>query len=417
MSKRDNSTFRFRPNPKRQLILVVLAVCGLALGYGLGFVFKRPIPVIPEPLPAHPSPTQQPERKAEPAKQMPELQPVLPEPSASPQEVNVRAYEEALPKEIVVVMETIPTTSATQQQQPVTSPESVVESAVEQTKPLSVPETGSPEPPVLLKQRQDTQIANVPISEPLPHTPRIKTATWQRNTVSIKLDGRPQIAIVMDDLGIDRGRTRRTLALPGPLSLSFLAYAMEVNAQAAKGRAGGHEIWLHIPMEPSSSTVDPGPNVLLSGEPKAELLRSLNWNLDQLHDYVGVNNHMGSRFTADLEGMRGVMGELQRRGLAFLDSVTSANSVGHKVAREAGIPFTLRNIFLDHEDDLETINKQLAKVEKLAKSQGYAIAIGHPRETTLKALAPWLETLEQRGFQLVPVSALLRVPAEQAAKQ
>jgi uncharacterized protein len=399
VSKRDTTASRFRPNPKRQMILVILAVLGLALGYGLGFVFKRPVPTIPEPPPAHPSPIQQPANKAEPTAS--DTEPVLPEHSANRQEDKVRAYEEALPKEIVVVMETVPTTSATSQ--------SIAY-------PKAIPEAPTPEPTATLMKPPDTEIANAPVSEPPPQKPRVIAATWQRNTVSIKLDGRPQIALVMDDLGVDRGRTRRTLALPGPLSLSFLAYAKEVNAQAAKGRAGGHEIWLHIPMEPSSSTVDPGPNVLLSGEPKAELLRSLNWNLDQLQDYVGINNHMGSRFTANLEGMRGVIGELKRRGLAFLDSVTSANSVGHKVAREAGIPFTLRNVFLDHEDDLATINKQLAKVEKLAQRQGYAIAIGHPRETTLKALAPWLKTLDQRGFQLVPASALLRVPVEQAAK-
>ncbi|MBT6094960.1 MAG: divergent polysaccharide deacetylase family protein [Rhodospirillaceae bacterium] len=384
MSKKDSNASRFRPNPKRQVILVLLALFGLGLGYGLGFVFKRTPPPAPEPKqPMHANNAQVPGKVIHKPTHQTGPQPVLPEPAASLEQDQVRAYEEALPKEIIVVME--PVTPATPK--PIT-PE------IMQIAPVDpIPATEPLSPP--------TETAHAPASEPV---------TWRKFAIETNRDGRPVIAIVMDDLGIDRARTRRTLELPGPLSLSFLAYAKDLNAQAETGRGGGHEIWLHVPMEPGSKSVDPGPNVLLTGVAGQDLKRSLSWNLDQLRGYVGINNHMGSRFTSDADGMQAVMAELKNRGLAFLDSVTSAKSVGQKAARKAGVPFALRNVFIDHEDNIDAINVQLSKVERLAKRQGHAIAIGHPRETTLKALTPWLQTLENKGFQLVPASSLLQAP-------
>ena len=198
--------------------------------------------------------------------------------------------------------------------------------------------------------------------------------------------------------------------------MSFLSYATRLGEQTAAAKKSGHELWMHVPMEPSAKTVDPGPNVLLSGLSPAETLNSLRWNLDQFSGFVGINNHMGSRFTADTEGMRRVMGELRDRGLAFLDSLTSGRSAGRKTASEAGVAYAIRNIFIDHEDDINAIRGQLAKIEKLAGEQGHAIAIGHPREATLKAIGPWMEGIEAKGFQLVPVSALLHLPPDLAAR-
>ena len=86
--------------------------------------------------------------------------------------------------------------------------------------------------------------------------------------------------------------------------------------------------------------------------------------------------------------------------------MTTLRSAGRAAASRIGVPFLTRNVFLDHVDDLAGINAQLNEVEKLAKQQGFAAAIGHPRDATLEALAVWLATIEQRGFQLVPLSSL-----------
>lgn len=232
---------------------------------------------------------------------------------------------------------------------------------------------------------------------------------WKRFAVAVPgAAGRPRIAIVIDDLGIDKPRTARAIRLPGPLTLSFLTYATGLDQQTRDARSAGHELLMHIPMEPGSTDVDPGPNVLLTGVPRQELLASLNWNLDQFSGYVGINNHMGSRFTADLAGMTMVMEVLKKRQLLFLDSMTAGNSQAREAARKIGVPFAGRNVFLDHVDDVAAIKKRLEEVERLALRTGVAIAIGHPREATLQALLPWLKGIEAKGFQLIPLSAALK---------
>lgn len=238
---------------------------------------------------------------------------------------------------------------------------------------------------------------------------------WLRNAVPFELDdNKAKIVIVIDDLGLNKRRVRKTVALPRPLTLSFLAYAEDLNQQTQNARAAGHEVMLHVPMEPRSETIDPGPNVLLSGIPRDELLKSINWNLDLTDKVVGINNHMGSRFTSDLEGMQTVTEVLNERGLLFLDSVTSGSSVAHSTVEDAGIPFAVRNVFLDHEDDLASIKRQLRATESVAKRTGVAIAIGHPRDKTLDALSEWLPTLSERGFQLVPISAVVKIKSDRS---
>ena len=227
---------------------------------------------------------------------------------------------------------------------------------------------------------------------------------------------RPVIALVIDDMGMDRKRSARVIGLKGPLTLSYLAYADGLDGQTAAARTAGHELLLHIPMEPGSKLVDPGPNVLLRGMKSAELKRRLKWSFDRFGSYVGVNNHMGSKFTADATAMAVVMEEIKSRGLMFLDSRTTAATVGGVLARRMGVPFLERNVFLDHENDVAAINARLAEVEKLALRKGKAIAIGHPREATIRALGPWLDAIEAKGFQLVPLTALL-IKAREVAER
>ena len=121
--------------------------------------------------------------------------------------------------------------------------------------------------------------------------------TWRRNAVPFRdLNSRPLVAIVIDDVGIDRPRSKRAWELPGPLTMSFLPYAKDLREQARAARARGHELMLHLPMEPTGRA-DPGPNALLVSLSDAELKQRTLAALDSFDGYVGVNNHMGSRFT------------------------------------------------------------------------------------------------------------------------
>ena len=222
------------------------------------------------------------------------------------------------------------------------------------------------------------------------------------------------IAIVIDDAGLDQPRTARTVLLPGPVTISYLPYARDLQPQVNAARKAGHEVMLHMPMEPSSASVDPGPHALLAKYDRQKILNEMTWMLDQFDGYVGVNNHMGSKFTSDPDRMKIVMEVMKSRGLMFLDSRTSAKSVGFSTANEFGVPAITRDVFIDDADDDAKIADMLARIERVAAKQGYAIAIGHPRDRTLKALQNWIPLLKAKGFVLVPATEVLRRTTQSA---
>jgi uncharacterized protein len=283
--------------------------------------------------------------------------------------------------------------------------------AAKAVSPQKLPLYEEPVEPAALAPRQ--QAAPAPVTAPQgPSAQAAGKPAWERFAVlsgAPAHDDRPQIAVVIDDLGVDRERAARTIRLPGPLTMAWLPYAHDLAQQTGAARRAGHELLVHVPMDPQDRTVtDPGPNALLVGLAPDELQRRLVWNLSQFDSYVGINNHMGSRFTADAQSLAPVMAELKRRGLLFLDSRTSARSAAVPAAHLQGVPVVARDVFIDHDAAAEAVHAALAQVEQVARRNGHAVAIGHPRDTTIEALAAWLPLLEKRGFRLVPLSALVR---------
>jgi len=248
-----------------------------------------------------------------------------------------------------------------------------------------------------------------PLKPEAPKPEALTVPAWIRYAVPAPpKDARPRIAIVIDDLGLDRRRTERAIALPGPLTLSFLAYAADLPRQAEAAHRGGHELMLHVPMEPVGKVLDTGPNELDVGLSQDELLQRLRWDLGRFDGYVGINNHMGSKFTSDTASMRPVMEELRRRGLLFLDSRTIGSTTGMDLARELGVPHAGRDVFLDNDVTTAAISTQFAELERVAKRNGSAIAIGHPHDQTMDVLQKWLDEAPGRGFVLVPVSTIVK---------
>lgn len=234
-------------------------------------------------------------------------------------------------------------------------------------------------------------------------------ATWQRNAIAFGDDRRkPLIVVVIDDMGLDRPRSRRVTELLRPLTLSYLPYARDLAEQATAARSRGHELMLHLPMEPLSGGVDPGPNALLTSLSLGMVRRRTVAALDSFSGFVAVNNHMGSRFTTWRPGVEASLREMKARGVAFLDSRTHADTVGGVVADELGMPHVDRHVFLDDVMTGDAVHRQLAETEALARRQGFAIAIGHPHDVTIQALAEWLPGLSGKGFILGPISAAIR---------
>jgi polysaccharide deacetylase 2 family uncharacterized protein YibQ len=246
-------------------------------------------------------------------------------------------------------------------------------------------------------------------AEPLP--------AWLRFAApspSLQAGERLRVAIIIDDCGLDRPRTERAMALPAAVTLSFLAYAEDLPRQTAAARREGHELLVHVPMQPINAHVDMGPNGLAIDQSHDEVLRRLRWDLDRFDGYVGINNHMGSRFTTDPEAMHWVLGELKTRGLMFLDSRTIGNSTGEIVAAAEALPFAARDVFLDDDQQATAVDARLRDVEAVARRKGTAIAIGHPHDATLVALNTWIAGLSRHGIALVPLTEIVkaRMPIE-----
>ncbi|MBD3666677.1 MAG: divergent polysaccharide deacetylase family protein [Parvibaculaceae bacterium] len=224
--------------------------------------------------------------------------------------------------------------------------------------------------------------------------------------VAVETEGpRPRIALVLDDLGLDEKATRRAISLPSAVTLSFLPYGGASAGLAEEAMARGHEIMAHIPMEPDGDA-DPGPNALWADQSADGIASRLASQLDRFPGAVGFNNHMGSRFTADVRALLPVMREARARGLLFLDSRTTANTLAAKVAQAAGATAVSRDVFLDHEQGPDGFLAQLSELEKTAMMTGSAIGIAHPHDLSLDILDVWTRGLAAKGYDLVPITEM-----------
>ena len=238
-----------------------------------------------------------------------------------------------------------------------------------------------------------------------PETPAAVPAATETVTPAGPVHG-ARIALVIDDLGHDVADLRPLEALGVPVTYSVLPYELQTPEVVAELRRRKAEILLHLPMEPRNGE-NPGPGALLQGMSDGELRQRTEEALKAVPGAVGVNNHMGSLLSSEEGPMTTVLGVLAERGLFFLDSRTSADSVGYKVALGLGVPAAERQVFLDGEATPEAIHTQLQRLLALARTRGAAIAIGHPHPETLAALTREVPKAKADGFEFVPVSYLL----------
>ncbi len=230
-----------------------------------------------------------------------------------------------------------------------------------------------------------------------------------------KETGQWRVAIIIDDLGYKQWIAHELAAISPQLTLSVfphLPYSKSIARQAAQN---GQEVLLHLPMEPEDAgkLSPPQPGMLLLRMSPSQMRRQLRRQLQELPSVVGVNNHMGSLFTADKAAMELILGELRWHKLFFLDSFTSGKSIAYTTARGLGMPALRRDIFLDNQLERKYILQQLGELAKLAKRQGQAIGIGHPHALTLQVLREFLPQLQKQGIELVSVSRLLKIPSPQ----
>ena len=223
----------------------------------------------------------------------------------------------------------------------------------------------------------------------------------------VRKPGEPaRLTIVIDDLGASPSALKILMGLDYPVTFAFWPHGAHTRKGAETAHLAGHEILVHQPMEPLGYPgVKPGPNVLLVGMPEGGIREILRQNLAAVPFAVGLNNHMGSRFTQDAEGISVVLAVLREKGLFMLDSLTHGNSVFMKLGREMGIEHYKRDVFLDVVPSKASILNQLRQAERIALLTGSAVAIGHPKPETLAALKEW-QRLRNKKIAIVPLRQL-----------
>ena len=216
----------------------------------------------------------------------------------------------------------------------------------------------------------------------------------------------PLVAILIDDMGNNFRINNDFLKLDAPLSFSFLPTAPYTPKLAKRAKDLGKDVLIHLPLEPINSMIDPGPGVLRLSMDFDSMLQVLRKDLDAVPGAIGVNNHMGSKFTTSQRGMELILTEIKRRGLFFVDSKTTHDSVAYVTARSMGIPAAERAVFLDHDNKKESIRREIKKMVKLSVDNGCVLAIGHPTSNTWRVLSEELPVV-RKSASIVPVHKIL----------
>ena len=220
---------------------------------------------------------------------------------------------------------------------------------------------------------------------------------------------RPRIALVIDDVGYNLYQLEPFLEVDIPMTMAVLpklAYSAEA---ATKSIDAGKEVILHLPLEAIGGG-NPGPGTIAVSDDDDRVLRTFEENLLSVPGAVGANNHMGSRATGDERVMNLILKRIREQGLFFLDSRTTADSVVASVAERLNVPYAERHVFLDNEQDADSIKKALELAAEIAASNGYAVVIGHVWTDALPGiLASSAAALRDAGFEFVSLSDILSV--------
>jgi len=218
----------------------------------------------------------------------------------------------------------------------------------------------------------------------------------------------PKVAFIIDDLGYETEVAIKMMELEFPMALSILPFLQYSEFIAEEGRKNNQEIMLHLPMESSNSSANPGPGAIKSYMTEEEIRQAIRDCILNFPYIIGANNHMGSKITEDREIMEIVLEEIKGYSLFFIDSITTKDSIAYEVAQEMEIKSAVRSVFLDNENDMEYIKGQMLEVQETALREGEVIAIGHSRINTFYVLKRMVPELIKVGIEIVPVSELVK---------
>jgi polysaccharide deacetylase 2 family uncharacterized protein YibQ len=208
----------------------------------------------------------------------------------------------------------------------------------------------------------------------------------------------PKIAIIIDDIGYDKTIANKFLALNAVLTFSILPYSPYEKSIARSVHSKGYDVMLHLPMEPDEyPSINPGPGVLLTSMTPDQLIGQLNEDLDAFPFITGVNNHMGSKMTTVSPQLNQIFSVLKGKGLFFIDSRTTPDTLCKPSAQLFKVPFAQKDVFIDHKPEPDFIRKQIHRLIMIADSHGEAVGIAHPHPETYNVLREMLPELEKKA--------------------
>jgi polysaccharide deacetylase 2 family uncharacterized protein YibQ len=225
---------------------------------------------------------------------------------------------------------------------------------------------------------------------------------------TVKAGNTALVSIIIDDLGYNHALAQQALNLPGPVSYSILPDLPDSATLARIAREKHRDVLLHIPMQAIGGQAM-GPGGLTTDMSGEEIGKILAGDLATVPEAVGISNHMGSRFTGDVDAMRLFMADMKTyKNLFFVDSLTTNKTKARSVATESGIEIISRDVFLDNERTPEALEAQFNLVLRIAEKYGRALAIAHPYPETLEFLEQHLHSLKNGPVRLVPISLLVK---------
>tara|TARA_B100000953_G_scaffold3135_1_gene2784 strand:- start:213 stop:1079 length:867 start_codon:yes stop_codon:yes gene_type:complete len=266
---------------------------------------------------------------------------------------------------------------------------------------------------IVLKKQQDhltdleNDIVETEITTISPDTLE-KQKSSQSPVETAKVPMRGVIGLIIDDFGYRNDHVSNGfLQLPGKLTYAIIPGHDYSQLFSKKAYDSGYEIIVHLPMENIGKTYGEEEYVLMSYFQDDEIKNRINKAFDYLPESIGLNNHQGSRGTADSRVMTLVAGVIKEKKKFFIDSRTTNNSLAETTMRKYGVPTNKRDIFLDNELDEEKIKIQLLELADVSEEKGIAIGIGHVKPQTLNVLAKEIPVLQEKGFRFEFVSKLV----------
>lgn len=218
----------------------------------------------------------------------------------------------------------------------------------------------------------------------------------------------PRIAIIIDDLGYRMAAGQRAMALPGHISFAILPGSPGGRALALQAHALGKDVLLHLPLQARAGEAVGEPLGIDLDMSREQFGATFAEALMSVPFAIGVNNHRGSLLTRHPGHMRWLMEEIRaHENLFFVDSFTTHRSVALQIASESGVSARKRDVFLDPDQQPETVVREFERMKRLARKRGAIVVIGHPYPATLALLERELPGLEAEGFELVSISDLM----------